>query len=103
MVFHPPPWVPPLPEIPDSITVDEFVNSEAYGRRSFATSKSPYTCGVTGQSRNAADVAERVEHLARALVKNAHLDPLEGTEWDRVVAIYSLNTVSLRTKPSYIF
>ncbi|KAJ3466636.1 hypothetical protein MRS44_004200 [Fusarium solani] len=93
MVFHPPPWVPPLPEIPDSITVDEFINSEAYGRRSFASSKSPYTCGVTGQSRSAADVAERVEYLARALAKNTHLDPLEGTEWDRVVAIYSLNTI----------
>ncbi|RSL76316.1 hypothetical protein CEP51_010077 [Fusarium floridanum] len=93
MVFHPPPWVPPLPEIPDSITVDEFINSEAHGRKSFAASKSPYTCGVTGQARSAAETAERVEYLARALAKNTDLHPLEGTEWDRVVAIYSLNTV----------
>ncbi|KAJ4253392.1 hypothetical protein NW762_010548 [Fusarium torreyae] len=93
MAFHPPTWVPNLPHIPDSISVADFVNTELYGRKAFSTSKSPYTCGVTGQSRTATQVAERVDHLARGLAKNVGLDPYEGTEWDRVIAIYALNSI----------
>ncbi|KAF5009746.1 hypothetical protein FDECE_4092 [Fusarium decemcellulare] len=85
MVFHPPSWVPPLPHVPDSITVEEFVNTETYGRQPFAKSRNPYTCGLTGQSRTVTDVAQRVDHLARAIVKNVGFDPLDGTEWDRVI------------------
>ncbi|KAJ3534109.1 hypothetical protein NM208_g7686 [Fusarium decemcellulare] len=87
MVFHPPSWVPPLPHVPDSITVEEFVNTEAHGRQPFSKSRNPYTCGITGQSRTVAGVAQRVDHLARAIVKNIGFDTLDGTEWDRVVAI----------------
>ncbi|KAF4466254.1 4-coumarate-- ligase 7 [Fusarium albosuccineum] len=85
MVFHPPSWVPPLPHVPDSITVEEFVNTESHGRQPFAKSRNPYTCGITGQSRTVADVAQRVDHLARAIVKNLGFDTLDGTEWDRVI------------------
>jgi hypothetical protein len=36
----------------------------------------------------------RVEHLARALSKEFGWQPNEGTEWDKVVGIFALNTVS---------
>ncbi|KAG5787061.1 hypothetical protein H9Q69_013865 [Fusarium xylarioides] len=93
MAFYPPSWVPNLPEIPDSISVADFINTEKAGRRAFDKSKRPYTCGVTGTSRTAEDVALRVDFLARGLAKNVGFDPNDGTAWDRVVAIYALNTI----------
>ncbi|KAM5347280.1 hypothetical protein ACJ41O_010285 [Fusarium nematophilum] len=76
-----------------SSNVEQFVNNEANGRKPFASSKNPYTCGVTGQSRTAKHVAQRVDHLARAIAKTVGFDPTDGTEWDRVAAIYSFNTI----------
>ncbi|KAG4273450.1 hypothetical protein FPRO04_14553 [Fusarium proliferatum] len=93
MAFYPPSWVPKLPDIPDSISAADFIHTEKAGRKSFETSKNPYTCGVTGKSRTAAQVAQRVDFLARGLAKNVGFDPHDGTAWDRVVAIYALNTI----------
>lgn len=50
---------------------------------------------MTGTSRTAEEVAQRVDLLARGLAKNVGFDPNDGTAWDRVVAIYALNTVTL--------
>ncbi|KAM4064980.1 AMP-binding enzyme [Hirsutella rhossiliensis] len=94
MVFVPPAWAPKLPEdLPDSITVEEFISNEAYGRRPFASSRNPYTCGLSGLTRSASDVAGRTDLLARAIGKRLGFSPNEGTAWDRVVAVYSLNTI----------
>jgi hypothetical protein len=112
MTFNPPSWAPQLPstyppnprldasnltkaDIPDSISVADFINTDKAGRKAFSGSKSPYTCGVTGKSRSAAEVAQRVDFLARGLAKNVGFDPHDGTAWDRVVAVYALNTVGL--------
>lgn len=38
-------------------------------------------------------MAERVDHLARTLSKEFGWDPNQGTEWDKVAAIFALNTV----------
>lgn len=82
------------PEVPDSITIEEFMNDERHGRHALATSKNPYTCGLTGKSYSASEVVKRTDWLARALSKRLGFDPHDGTEWDRVVALFSLNTVS---------
>ncbi|KAF4496960.1 4-coumarate-- ligase-like 7 [Fusarium agapanthi] len=80
-------------DVPDSISVADFINTEKAGRKSFDRSKRPYTCGVTGTSWTAEEVARRVDFLARGLAKNVGFDPNDGTAWDRVVAIYALNTI----------
>lgn len=85
-----------LAEVPDSITVDEFLNNEKYGRYPIAKARHPYTCGITGKTRSAAEVKERTELAARAIGNRLGFGPHEGTEWDRVVALYSLNSVSVR-------
>ncbi|RKL00734.1 hypothetical protein BFJ68_g12600 [Fusarium oxysporum] len=85
MAFYPPSWVPNLPA--------DFINTEKAGRKNFDKSKRPYTCGVTGKSRTAEEVAQRVDFLARGLAKTVGFDPHDGTAWDRVVAIYALNTI----------
>ncbi|PHH69911.1 hypothetical protein CDD82_7437 [Ophiocordyceps australis] len=93
MVFVSPSCYPPLPDLPDSITIAQFVNSEAHGRCPFAASRNPYTCGLTGKTYSGPEVLDRIDSLARALARRLGLNPAEGTEWDRVVAIYSLNTI----------
>jgi D-aminopeptidase len=100
MTFNPPSWAPQLPNIPDSISVADFINTDKAGRKAFSTSKSPYTCGVTGQSRSAAEVAQRVDFLARGLAKTVGFDAHDGTAWERVVAIYALNSVSKLSRNS---
>ncbi|KAL7967293.1 hypothetical protein HDV63DRAFT_150062 [Trichoderma sp. SZMC 28014] len=93
MVFTPPSYIPQLPECPDSITIEEFLRDEKYGRRPLAKSKNPYTCGLTGKTFTAAEVAERTDLLARAIGKRLGFNPHEDTEWERVVAVYAGNSI----------
>ncbi|KHN98708.1 secreted aspartic proteinase [Metarhizium album ARSEF 1941] len=79
--------------LPDSVTLEEFINKPGYGRHPIAESRDPYTCGITGLTRSVAQVARRTDHLARAIAEQLAFDPHEGTEWDRVVCLYSLNTI----------
>lgn len=97
MVFTSPSWTPQLPfELPDSITISEFLLNEAYGRFPLALSKAPFTCGISGKAYSAIDVKDRVECLARGLSERLGWQPNEGSEWDKVVGIFSPNTVSER-------
>jgi acyl-CoA synthetase (AMP-forming)/AMP-acid ligase II len=93
MVFTPPSWVPKLPNPPDSITVEEFMTDERWGRHPLAKSKNPYTCGLTGKTYSAVEVQRRTAYLARAIGKRLGFNPHEGTEWERVVCLYSVNTI----------
>jgi len=95
MVFYPPSWVPKLPiDPPDSIPVSEFILNEKYGRVPYAESRNFYTCGVTGQTFKPLEVKERVEYLARGLADALGWKVNEGSEWDKVVGVFSANTVS---------
>ncbi|TVY62490.1 Acyl-CoA ligase AFT1-1 [Fusarium oxysporum f. sp. cubense] len=94
MVFTTPEWVPKLPfDPPDSITIAEFVNNETYGRYPVAKARNPFTCGFTGKTYSMAEVLQREEFMARAIAKRLGYDLSKGTEWDRVVCLFSLNTV----------
>ncbi|KAK2032948.1 AMP-binding enzyme [Colletotrichum zoysiae] len=94
MVFTSPKWVPQLPiDPPDSITIAEFMSNEKYGRYPIAEARNPYTCGLSGKSYTASEVTQRTESLARAISKKLDFAPNEGTEWDKVVALFSLNTI----------
>ncbi|KAH7146892.1 hypothetical protein B0J13DRAFT_664595 [Dactylonectria estremocensis] len=94
MVFTTPEWVPRLPfDPPDSITIAEFVNNKNYGRYPVAKARNPFTCGFTGKTYSMAEVLQREEFMARAIAKRLGYDLREGTEWDRVVGLFSLNTI----------
>ena len=70
------------------------MSSEEYGRYPIAKARHPYTCGLTGRTRTAAEVILREDHLARGIGQILRFDPHLGSEWDRVVAVFSVNTVS---------
>lgn len=94
MVFKAPAFTPPLPEVPDTVPLCEFMFDERYGRCPISKSLDPYTCGLTGQSISAEEQKVRVEYLARALAHEFAWNVNEGTEFDKVVGVFATNTVS---------
>lgn len=95
MVFKPPAWLPEfrVESIPDDIPISEFILDEKYGRAPLDKSRKPFVCGITGRGYTAAEVKLRVDYLARGLARDLGWEPNKGSEWDKVVAIFSLNTV----------
>ncbi|KAI5925713.1 hypothetical protein F4810DRAFT_717391 [Camillea tinctor] len=94
MVFTPPAWVPQLPfDPPDSIPIYEFWRDEKYGRLSLDKSRNPFTCGLTGQTYTNAEMSERLELLARSFAKRLGWHPAEDTPWDKVMCIFSFNSI----------
>ncbi|KAF2175773.1 acetyl-CoA synthetase-like protein [Zopfia rhizophila CBS 207.26] len=94
MPFTAPSWVPKLPfDPPDSIPISEFILEEHYGRHPLGYSKPPFTCGLSGKNYSALEVRERVDYLARGLAKEFGWHPNKGSEWDKVVAVFSVNTL----------
>lgn len=70
------------------------MNNEGFGRASFAKSRNPYTCGITGRSFTAVDVAQRVDSLAKALAQRLSWSVEQGSEWDKIACVFSVNAVS---------
>ncbi|KAH0600849.1 hypothetical protein MHUMG1_01848 [Metarhizium humberi] len=97
MPFYPPSWVPQLPEIPDSISLETFMFDERYGRCPVQHSRAPFTDGLTGRSYSVLELQQRVDHLSRALSKELGFEAHQGTEWDKVVACFSLNSIDYLT------
>jgi hypothetical protein len=100
MVFLPPPWVPQLSfDPPDSIPISEFILNEKYGRVPLAESRPFFTCSLSGQSHSPVEVKQRVDYLARGLAEELGWQPNQGTEWDKVIGVFSANTVSTFSSP----
>lgn len=93
MVFLPSKNAGQLAPIPDDISISEFVLNEKYGRRPHAISRDPFTCGFSGKSHSSQEVASRVDLLARSLAKEFGWAPNKGSEWDKTLAVFTLNTV----------
>lgn len=93
MVFLPDQRFGPLGHVPDDIPISEFMLNEKYGRVAHAHSRDPYTCGQTGKTYSSREVVDRVDHIARALAKEFGWLPNQGTEFDKTLAVFSVNTV----------
>jgi hypothetical protein len=93
MVFLPAKDAGQLAPIPDNIPISEFMLNEKYGRVAHDSSRDPYTCGFTGKSYSSREVVNRVDHLARSLSKEFGWAPNQGSEWDKTLAVFALNTV----------
>ncbi|TAQ86621.1 hypothetical protein B7494_g5056 [Chlorociboria aeruginascens] len=98
MVFLPPKVVPKLPwDPPDSIPISQFMLDDSCGRHPLKSSRNPFTCGLSGKTFSATDQVDRVGYLARALAKEFEWEPNKGTEWDKVIGIFALNTLDSMT------
>ena len=93
MVFHPPDFVPKLPDVPDSVPLCQFMTEEQYGRKPVAESWDSYVCGISGKKITAKQQVDRVEPLAQALAKEFGWKVNEGSEYDKVAGVFALNTV----------
>ncbi|KGO77992.1 protein of unknown function DUF4009 [Penicillium italicum] len=82
-----------LASIPDNIPISEFVLNEKYGRVPHASSRDPSTCGLTGKSYSSQEIVNNVDSLARSLSKELGWAPNEGSEWDKTLAVFALNTI----------
>ncbi len=96
MLFTPPDASPPMVEVPDTVPICDFMFDEQYGRRPISESLDTYTCGITGRTITAHDQKERVGLLARSLADEMGWAVNEGSEYDKVVGVFALNTVSNR-------
>lgn len=83
----------PCPDPPDNITLEEFIQSEKHGRAATSVSKNPFTCGLSGRTYSVQEMRQRVDYLSRALAKELGISANSGTEWDKVLGIFALNTV----------
>lgn len=97
MVFTPPPWVPELPEVSSDIPVPEFMFDEKHGRAAISESQDAYICGISGKKVTAKQQSTDYDYLARALVKEFGWQVNSGTEFDKVVGIFALNTIDVMT------
>jgi hypothetical protein len=93
MVFLPDQRFGPLGHVPDDIPISEFMLNEKYGRVAHAQSRDPYTCGLTGKTLSSREVVDRVDHIARGLAKEFGWSPNQGTEFDKTLAVFSVNAV----------
>ncbi|KAH6970322.1 hypothetical protein DER45DRAFT_582417 [Fusarium avenaceum] len=93
-MFFPPSWVSePTMDAPDSITIEEFVNSDKHGRRPIRDSRIAYTCGYTGKSLSSWDVHDRTTPLSAAIATKLGLEPDSGSPLDKVIAVHAVNTI----------
>lgn len=81
------------------MTISQFMYDESNGRPPLAVSKNPFTCGLSGKTYSAVEVKERTANLARALSNEFGIKANHGKEWDKVIGIFSLNTVSVDSVP----
>ena len=81
------------------MTIGEFMNSDAYGRFPLSKSRNPFTCGLTGKTFTTKESHERSEQLAKALSKIMGWAPNHDSPWDKVIGLFSVNTVCDLTIP----
>ncbi|KAJ5626753.1 Acyl-CoA ligase inpC [Penicillium herquei] len=93
MVFRPHAHFGELGHVPDDLPVCEFMLNEKYGRLPHNQSLDPFTCGITGQTYSSQQIADRTDQIARGLAKEFGWAPNRGTEWDKSLAVFSVNTI----------
>ncbi|RFU28419.1 hypothetical protein B7463_g7918, partial [Scytalidium lignicola] len=102
MIFTTPSWVPKLPDIPDNVSIPDFMFDEKYGRHALLHSKHPFVCGLTGRSYSPNETLKRIELLARALKEELGWNSGEGSEWEKVLAVFSMNSIDTITVVSSV-
>ncbi|XWW94241.1 hypothetical protein V2A60_002184 [Cordyceps javanica] len=89
MVFSAPAWVPsPGQDAPDRVPIGDFVLSNHASSKKDA----PFVDAISGNVYTMDRLRQRVDSIARGLASDLNWSPNTGSPWEKVVAIYSLNT-----------
>lgn len=93
MPFQPPAWLPKLPEVPDDVSIPDFMLKDTPGRHPLENARNMFTCGLSGRTYSVAESMKRVDHIARALQKELGWQSNKGTEWDKIAGVFAVNTI----------
>ncbi|KFY06560.1 hypothetical protein V492_07953 [Pseudogymnoascus sp. VKM F-4246] len=93
MVFTTPASSPALSEIPDTVALPDFVLDNKHRSVPHEQARNPFTCGLSGKTYTSLELKDRIGCLARALHQELGFQVNQGTEWEKVVGIYTLNTI----------
>lgn len=94
MPFYSPSWVPRLPfDPPKDVPISDFILQDKYGRYPRPDNRPAFTDGVSGKTYSFQDVKERVDLLARGLLKELGWSVNQGDEWSKTVGVFALNTI----------
>ncbi|KAI9711535.1 MAG: hypothetical protein M1820_002099 [Bogoriella megaspora] len=93
MSFYPPSWLSKFEDPPDTVTIHDFMLDEIWGRHPLGYARNPFTCGLSGKTYSMLEVKERTDYLARGLAKELGWSPNNGNEWDKVIGVFSLNSL----------
>jgi len=100
MVFKTAEWVGDLPfEPPSNTLVADFLFTQLWpgtGPTQDGAVSGMLVCAVTGASWSMPKIRDRVDLLARSLCKRLDWQPNIGSPWNKVVGIFSVNTVGIR-------
>ncbi|KAL4962934.1 acyl--CoA ligase [Aspergillus stella-maris] len=94
MVYSSPSWVPRIPcEIPDDVTVGQLALNGNANLPPQCGGKPPFVDAINGKAYDTKTLLQRVDYLSRSLAQELGWSPNEGNPEDKVVAIYSWNTL----------
>lgn len=78
---------------PDTVPIADFMLSDEHRSIPLTKARPFFTCGLTGKSYSPTQAKERVNLIARGLLKELGWSVNAGNEWDKVVGVFSVNTV----------
>ncbi|RSL43069.1 hypothetical protein CEP53_011873 [Fusarium sp. AF-6] len=93
MPFKPPQWASALPEIPDNVSIPDFMLDEFYGRQVLKRSRPPFICALSGRTPSSAEVKTTIDHLVRGIAAELGWQPNVGGSLSKVVCVFGSNTV----------
>lgn len=82
-----------MADIPDTVSLPDFILDNKYRSVSHEQAKNPFTCGLSGKTYTSLEWKDRIGSLAKAVQQELGFQVNNGTEWEKVVGVYTLNTV----------
>lgn len=87
---------------PQNCSIEEFLLEEKYGRHAIQASLNPFTCGLTSKTRTTVEVKQLVTELAQGLGDKLGWHAIPSDQLERVVCIFSANSVYFPPSSRYL-
>lgn len=102
MIFRSPSWVPQIDKgIPDTVLVGDFVTQRNHNLYDWSDDKATLICAISNKTYDMKTIKQRISRLSRSLSKELDWSSNAGSPWNKVIGIFSYNTVCSITDNSY--